>query len=70
MQGPPDANGKVKWTLLYNSDKHGKSFNRFLYHVTWTGPCLSTSTTISLKFSKLSFETTEEMFLEDFVLRI
>lgn len=31
---------RKKWRLLYNSDKHGKSFNRFCYHVTGQGPTL------------------------------
>mmetsp|Transcript_28045 Transcript_28045/g.39552 ORF Transcript_28045/g.39552 Transcript_28045/m.39552 type:complete len:290 (+) Transcript_28045:40-909(+) len=29
-----------KWTLLYNSDKHGKSYNRFCFHVTGRGETL------------------------------
>lgn len=34
------ADHTKKWTLLFASQKHGKSYNRFCYHVTASGPTL------------------------------
>jgi len=36
----PSTEFTEKWTLLFNSTKNGKSFNRFCYHVTGRGPTL------------------------------
>jgi len=35
---PPDY--KEQWSLLYFSDRHGKSFNRFTFHVQDKGPTI------------------------------
>jgi len=34
----PSKEFTTKWTLLFNSTKNGKSFNRFCFHVTGRGP--------------------------------
>ena len=40
MDALPGEDHKKKWELLFVSDKHGKSYNRFCYHVTGRGPSL------------------------------
>eukprot|EP01119_Soliformovum_irregulare_P024207 TRINITY_DN8623_c0_g1_i1.p1 TRINITY_DN8623_c0_g1~~TRINITY_DN8623_c0_g1_i1.p1 ORF type:complete len:273 (-),score=95.01 TRINITY_DN8623_c0_g1_i1:114-932(-) len=34
----PKPEYRKNWTLIYQSDKMGKSFNRFCYHITGRGP--------------------------------
>jgi len=36
----PSSEYRVNWNLLYDSTRHGKSFNRFCYHITGKGSTL------------------------------
>jgi hypothetical protein len=48
-----------KWTLLFNTDQNGQSYNRFCFHVTLQGP------TLGLFVQNYSFETnTIQFFFE------
>jgi hypothetical protein len=42
MEALPSQEHREKWTMLYNSDTHGKSFIQFLNRVVGMGPTLST----------------------------
>lgn len=41
----PSNAHRQKWTLLFSSLKHGKSFNRFCFHVTGHGSTISMTST-------------------------
>ncbi len=51
----PSKEYKMEWRLLYSSTLHGKSFNRFCYHVTGHGPSLGKLSSYSSLYSKFKF---------------